>query len=644
MGRPIPTFSETPVMTQPTSAVPPPPPPPTPAAATLPTPTSRLVTVQAVNWQNVLDFTHLFRGFRLAINPAKLMMALLAIMLIYAGGRLFDAVWGPQVFANEISSFGTMPSDSFQRRQASALLSRSERLNSLLSDAQLYDHSLTDDRVKQLEENPAAAFRALKAAYRAHFSDEVARFHDRRIAQEKVGDDPTLRFVRDSKTPAETEQDDRRDTAAGLLRDVQAAREVTGRGVFDSLLEYEIDQFDKLIENTLTFVRVSPVRTANGFGDPPEGSAVSGGLLSKDPDRLWRSDTVAGCLANMTITGPRWLFTGAAPLHYRPDNADHWRGWINMLAYRGLYLVSLIALCIFSLSMLAFAGASISRLSALELAGIERAPLKDVFLFAHQRLWVFIKAPLAPFVILLVIGLALALGGMVGAIPFVGEFLLGLFFFIFLAIAFVLMLLLLGIIGGFNLLYPTLAVEGSDAFDAMSRSFAYVYARPWRLLFYTVTSLIYGAITFLFVSFAVYLLLLLTHTFVGWGASFFGYNYGWYSGSLKLDTLWPMPHFMSLISPINWYAMSWSEYLGALFLHFWVFLLITSIGAYVISYYFSSHTIMYLLLRRSVDGQSIREVYLEEPPLSVPAAVPAPASPSPAAAVAPSAPAPDPGA
>ena len=222
---------------------------------------------------------------------------------------------------------------------------------------------------------------------------------------------------------------------------------------------------------------------------------------------------------------------------------------------------------------------------------------------------------------------------MIRAIPFVGEILLGVLFFIFLAIAFVLMLLLLGIIGGFNLLYPTVAVEGSDAFDAMSRSFAYVYARPWRVLFYTVTSLIYGAITFLFVSFAVYLLLLLTHTFVGWGTSFFGYNYGWYSGLPKLETLWPTPHFMSLISPINWYAMSWPEYLGALFLHFWVFILITSIGAYVISYYFSSHTIMYLLLRRSVDGQSIREVYLEEPPTSAPAAVPASASLSPAPAV-----------
>ena len=37
-----------------------------------------------------------------------------------------------------------------------------------------------------------------------------------------------------------------------------------------------------------------------------------------------------------------------------------------------------------------------------------------------------------------------------------------------------------GTVGGFGLMYPTVAVEGSDSFDAISRSFSYVFARPWR--------------------------------------------------------------------------------------------------------------------------------------------------------------------
>ena len=47
--------------------------------APLPSPGSspRVVTVAAVNWSNVLEFTQIFRGFRLAINPAKVMIALI---------------------------------------------------------------------------------------------------------------------------------------------------------------------------------------------------------------------------------------------------------------------------------------------------------------------------------------------------------------------------------------------------------------------------------------------------------------------------------------------------------------------------------------------------------------------------------------
>jgi len=89
-------------------------------------------------------------------------------------------------------------------------------------------------------------------------------------------------------------------------------------------------------------------------------------------------------------------------------------------------------------------------------------------------------------------------------------------------------------------------------------------------------------------------------------------HYGAVSGVPALETIWPAPQFLRLVSPVNWYVMSWPEFLGSLLLHFWVFLLIAGIGAYVISYYFSSHTIIYLLLRRSVDGQNLREVFLEE--------------------------------
>ena len=52
---------------------------PTPPSSDNPSPSPlRSAIVTSVNWERTLEFTHLFRGFHLAINPAKLLIALAA--------------------------------------------------------------------------------------------------------------------------------------------------------------------------------------------------------------------------------------------------------------------------------------------------------------------------------------------------------------------------------------------------------------------------------------------------------------------------------------------------------------------------------------------------------------------------------------
>src|ERR1035437_5365764 len=75
----------------------------------------RPVTVGAVNWRSVLDFTQLFRGFRLAINPGKIGLALLAILLIYSSLRLFGLASAPQVYKAEIEAFEREKPETFRR-------------------------------------------------------------------------------------------------------------------------------------------------------------------------------------------------------------------------------------------------------------------------------------------------------------------------------------------------------------------------------------------------------------------------------------------------------------------------------------------------------------------------------------------------
>ena len=184
---------------------------------------------------------------------------------------------------------------------------------------------------------------------------------------------------------------------------------------------------------------------------------------------------------------------------------------------------------------------------------------------------------------------------------------------------FVMTLVLLGTAGGFNLMYPTIAVEGSDSFDAISRSFSYVYARPWRMLFYTVVALAYGAATYIFVRLFIWLTLVLTHHFVGMGLFTAADN-----TSGLLSAMWPNPISGGRLSySPDYQALAAGPAIGAFFMNCWVMLFVSFLGAFAISLYFSANTIVYYLMRNEVDSTEMDDVYLEqseeelEPALSV---------------------------
>src|SRR5436305_6978571 len=49
--------------------------------------------IRGINWRETFPFTHIFRSFRVAIHPSKLVLALAAIFLLYLGGRVLDGLW-----------------------------------------------------------------------------------------------------------------------------------------------------------------------------------------------------------------------------------------------------------------------------------------------------------------------------------------------------------------------------------------------------------------------------------------------------------------------------------------------------------------------------------------------------------------------
>ena len=49
--------------------------------------------IRGINWRETFPFTNIFRAFRIAIHPSKLILGLLAPLLLYVAGRVLDGIW-----------------------------------------------------------------------------------------------------------------------------------------------------------------------------------------------------------------------------------------------------------------------------------------------------------------------------------------------------------------------------------------------------------------------------------------------------------------------------------------------------------------------------------------------------------------------
>jgi len=239
----------------------------------------------------------------------------------------------------------------------------------------------------------------------------------------------------------------------------------------------------------------------------------------------------------------------------------------------------------------------------------EKISVRSAVSFSVSKVLSFICAPVIPVLIILIVGVIIAIAATILLhIPYIGPPVAAAFFFLALLGGFIITLVLLGTLGGFNLMYPTVAVEGSDSFDAISRSFSYVFARPWRMLFYTLVSLVYGGVCYLFVRFFVWLVLAVTWFFMTWFLPPHG------QPAKYFPMMWPQPTdpLQQLPYVPNYEVLKGSEAFAAGLMSWWVYLVIGLVGAFAISFYFSSNTLIYYLMRREVDATDLDDVYVEE--------------------------------
>ncbi len=261
------------------------------------------------------------------------------------------------------------------------------------------------------------------------------------------------------------------------------------------------------------------------------------------------------------------------------------------------------------LAVWSLCGGAIARIAAVHVADEGRKlSFRQGLEFAIHKFLSFFSAPLIPIGIVTAIGLAIAIvAGLLMLIPWLGEIVVALGLILALVGGFVIALVILGAAGGFNLMYPTIAVEGSDSFDAISRSFSYVFARPWKMLFYSLVSVAYGSVCYLFVRVVIWLVLVATHFSVG---LFVARE----AGNLEnlWNVIWPRPELGSFTSSLSTLPLTSAGSAAAFLVQCWMHLIVFVLGAFAVSFYFCSNTIIYYLLRKDVDATEMDDVFIEE--------------------------------
>jgi hypothetical protein len=237
--------------------------------------------------------------------------------------------------------------------------------------------------------------------------------------------------------------------------------------------------------------------------------------------------------------------------------------------------------------VLAVGGGAISRMAANEFAHSVMLPWPKGLGFALSRWFSLAMALLAPLLVAALFVLGLAVGGWLllnwPVVNVVGA----LIYPLFLIVALLVVLLLVGYALGHFMLVPAMVCEGTDAIDAVQRSYAYVVGRPLRLIVYTlVLALQLAVMTAVLGSIASWVILL----------------------SESAATSLAGDNARLLFDPSTHPEGSWA--FARRIIAFWTAIPTLLVGAFVLSFVFSGSTVLYLLMRQLNDGQDPSEIWM----------------------------------
>lgn len=297
-----------------------------------------------------------------------------------------------------------------------------------------------------------------------------------------------------------------------------------------------------------------------------------------------------------------------------------------MLRFHPVYT---LLFCAGGLVIWSLGGGMLCRMAAVQFARDEKPTTIEAYHFTIRRLWGgFALAPCVPMGIALLIVVPMVLGGLLLRVPYLGDVIGGPLFVFAIIGGFLVTVLLAGFCFGGGLLWPSVAVEGSDAFDAFQRSVSYVLNwKIWKAVFYVVIATVFASLWWVLLRLGAFIALRITHAAVSFGTM----PFGWFARDTdpqvlsKLEVIWQLSGPNALHAVSDWSKLTVAEYFSAACIWFWIAIIVGLMWAFLVSFYFSVWTVIYFLLRRDVDMIEFEDIHIDNPeelgPLNPPATV-----------------------
>ncbi len=331
----------------------------------------------------------------------------------------------------------------------------------------------------------------------------------------------------------------------------------------------------------------SPWETDLGYDMGSTGSTnilkSAGGILDQP------ASTISRALTNwsLILRPVKDLIEPAIVLFHAKRGENPW----SEVAYAWTRL--LWGLCVWSIF-----GGAICRMAAVQFARDERIGMQAALAFAGKRFLSYLSAPLLPLAGIGALWLICLLGGFVGRIEFVGGIVVSVAFIFPLLFGFIMMLMVIGVAGGWPLMFATISVEGSDGFDGLSRSYSYIYDRPWYYAWLIVLTMMYSSVAIFFVWFATALMVHLAIWSITTGMG----------PDRTAAILHAVPTLFGGSSVVD--ADAAVSYEGSAIVGYWLYAVSLLLVGFVYSFFWTSATVIYFLLRHSDDAIELDEVYL----------------------------------